>query len=208
MAGAAPDTEPADDRENEVLRRDARARRSRHVDCERARPALQQALGRQHVPDLGGADPESQRPEGAVGARVAVAAHDRHARLREPELGPDDVHDAALAVGEAEQLDAEPGAVDFELLDLSPGGFERDRQAAEHLAREGRRRMVHGRERALGPPHPQAPLAQQRERLRRSDLVDEVQVDIEQRGRVGGLGAHHVTLPHLVEEGLGRARHP
>src|SRR2546430_12633004 len=58
--------------------------------------------------------------------------------------------------------------------DLSPGGFERDRQAAEHLAGEGRRRMVHGRERALGPPHPQPPLAQQRERLGRGDLVDEV----------------------------------
>src|SRR5207244_13204863 len=34
-------------------------------------------------------DPESERAEGAVSARVAVAAHDRHARLREPELGPD-----------------------------------------------------------------------------------------------------------------------
>src|SRR5256886_3838989 len=48
-----------------------------------ARLALQQALRREHVADLGGADAEGQRPEGAVRAGVAVAAHDGLARLRE-----------------------------------------------------------------------------------------------------------------------------
>ena len=43
---------------------------------------LGQGLRGQHVLDLGGADAERQRAEGAVGGRVAVTAHDGHARLR------------------------------------------------------------------------------------------------------------------------------
>jgi hypothetical protein len=45
------------------------------------------------VLDLGRADAERQRAEGAVRRRVAVAADDRHPRLRQPLLGADDVHD-------------------------------------------------------------------------------------------------------------------
>ena len=40
-------------------------------------------LRREHVLDLGRADPERERPERAVRRRVRVAAHDRHARLRD-----------------------------------------------------------------------------------------------------------------------------
>ena len=71
--------------------------RQRAVDAhlQRRRAPLQQALRGQHVLDLAGADAEGERAEGAVGGGVAVAADDGHARLREPELGPDDVHDAA-----------------------------------------------------------------------------------------------------------------
>src|SRR2546430_17102352 len=86
-----------------------------------ARLALQQALRREHVADLGGADAEGQRPEGAVRAGVAVAAHDGLARLREAQLRANDVHDAALTVGEAEQLHTERGAVGLELAHLPPG---------------------------------------------------------------------------------------
>src|SRR4029077_11569924 len=101
--------------------------------------------------------------------------------------------DAALSVSEAEQLDAELGAVDLELLHLTGGGLERDRHAAEHLRGERRRRVVHRGERAVGPPDSHAPLAQQRKRLRRGDLVYEMQVDVEHRRRVGGLTAPAVA---------------
>ena len=53
------------------------------VDRERLRLALQQALGRQHVVDLAGADAEGERAERAVRAGVAVAADDGHAGLGE-----------------------------------------------------------------------------------------------------------------------------
>ncbi len=58
------------------------------------RPVLEQALGRQHVLDLAGADAEGQRAERAVRRGVAVAADDGHARLGQPQLRADDVDDA------------------------------------------------------------------------------------------------------------------
>ena len=59
---------------------------------------LRQHLRREHVLDLARADAERERAERAVRRGVAVAADDRLPRLRQPELGADDVDDA-LAVG-------------------------------------------------------------------------------------------------------------
>ena len=61
-------------------------------------PHLGQGLGGEHVLDLGGADAEGERAEGAVGRGVAVAADDGHARLGQAQLGPDDVDDALVGV--------------------------------------------------------------------------------------------------------------
>ena len=55
-------------------------------DAHRLRPRLQQRLRREHVLDLGRADAERERAERAVRRGVAVAADDRHPRLRQPEL--------------------------------------------------------------------------------------------------------------------------
>ena len=107
MAGAAVDADAADDREHQVLGSDARAEAAGHVDRHRARPALQQALRREHVPDLGGPDAEGERAECAVGAGVTVAADDGASRLGEAELRADDVHDAAPVVPHPEQLESE-----------------------------------------------------------------------------------------------------
>ena len=52
-------------------------------DRHRARSHLRQRLRREHVLDLARADAERERAERAVRRGVAVAAHDRHARLRE-----------------------------------------------------------------------------------------------------------------------------
>ena len=95
---------------------------------------LQQALRRQHVRHLAGADAERQRAERAVGAGVAVAADDRHARLGQPQLRPDDVHDALPLVAQRVQLDAELGAV---LLQL-PRSASPPRDRASESARRRR----------------------------------------------------------------------
>ena len=96
------------------------------VDRKRLRLALQQALRREHVADFRGADAEGQRAERAVRARVAVAADDGHARLREPEFRTDDVHDAAIGVPQPQQLDAELARSSSRAAHLPRGGVDRD----------------------------------------------------------------------------------
>ena len=86
VAGHAAGAEAADRRQDQVLGGDAGAQLARVGDPHRLRPLLDQALGRQHVLDLGGADAEGQRAEGAVGGGVAVAADDRHPRLGHAQL--------------------------------------------------------------------------------------------------------------------------
>ena len=141
-------------------------------------------LRRQHVRHLAGADAERQRAERAVRAGVAVAADDGHARLRQPQLGADDVHDPLPLAAQRVQLDAELVAVLLERRDLRRRGGVEHRDAPVAAARRGRRRVIHRRDRALGTAHLEAALAQPGERLRRRDLVDQVQVDVEDRRRV------------------------
>ncbi len=205
VAGAAVHADAADDREHQVLRRHAGREPVRDLDGQRLRLALQQALRRQHVPDLRRADAEGEGAEGAVRARVAVAADDRLARLRGAELGADDVHDAAPVVLQPDQVEAELGTVELELADLAGRGLERDRLAAEDLRRVGRGRMVHGDQGAVRPPHLQPAAAQHRECLRRRDLVGEVQVDVEHGRRVRRFRAPPRGAPRLSRTGSSRS---
>src|SRR5690606_41855361 len=121
VARAAADADRADDLQDQVLRGDAVAQQPVERDREGLRLALQQALRREHVPDLGRADAERERAERAVRARVRVAADDRLAGLRRAEPRAAHVHDAALAADEAPQLDAELGAAPPQLTHLTRG---------------------------------------------------------------------------------------
>ena len=113
-ARPALDAEPADDRENDVLRVDARAQIAVDLDAAHLHRQHGERLRREHVAHLRGADAERQRAERAVRGRVAVAAGDRHARLREPQFGADDVDDALRAAAEVEERDAVRPAVALE----------------------------------------------------------------------------------------------
>ncbi len=154
------------------------ASRAREGCRVRPRPALQQALRREHVADLARADAEGQRTEGAVRAGVAVAADDRRARVRESQLRADHVHDALTLVAHRVQRHAELPAVALERRDLLGGGAARRRTPPVGAAPR-RDRVVHRRHGALGAPHREAARAQLREGLRRGHLVDQVQIDVE-----------------------------
>ena len=80
--------------------------------------ALQDALGREDMAHLGGADAEGQRPESPVGAGVAVAADNRAPRTRQSQFRTDDVHDAAQLAVHVQQFNAGLGAVALQLLNL------------------------------------------------------------------------------------------
>ena len=98
MTRGAADADLRDDGEDDVLRCHPREKPSIHAQLHVARLPLQQGLGGENVTHFGCADSERQRAERAVGAGVAVAADDGHARLGESLLGADDVDDSLPAV--------------------------------------------------------------------------------------------------------------
>ncbi len=171
------------------------------VDRERLGLALQQALRREHVSDLGRADAESQRAESAVGARVRIAADDCLAGLSRPELRRNYVHDAAFGTREIPELDPEIGAVLFHLDDLlGRGRLADDLEILERGDGNRRDRVIECSEAQIGPAHGQAFFAQHVEGLRARHLMDEMQIDIEDGGAIVAFGADDMRVPYLVEQ--------
>ena len=177
-----------DQAEDQVLRADAAPGLPGERHAQRVRALLRQRLRGQHVLDLARADAERERAERAVRRGVRVAADDRHAGLRDAQLGPDDVHDALAPVAHPVVRDAELLHVARERVELLARDVVLDR------AREVPRRhvVVGRRDRAIGPPHRAAGEPQPLERLRARDLVDEVQVDVEQ------VAPERVVVPDLL----------
>ena len=70
--------------------------------------------------DLTGSNTEGQGPEGPVRRGVRVSTDNGHSRLRDTELGADDVNDALVFVAPREDRDAEFVAVLFEGFELAP----------------------------------------------------------------------------------------
>jgi hypothetical protein len=194
---AAAGADLGDDGEDDVLGAHAGRQFAVHGDRHLLGPVLRQGLGRQDVLDLAGADAEGERPERPVGGGVAVAADDRHARLGQPQLRADDVHDALVAVAHRREADAELGRVLPERLDLRAA----DRVGDGGQDVEGRDVVVLGRHREVGTAHRPARGPEAVERLRARDLVHEVQVDVEQVGLAVGT-AHHVGVVDLLGQGL------
>jgi hypothetical protein len=198
VADAAVNAYPADRAEDEVLRREAARERADELEQHRLRPSLLERLRREDVLDLRRADRDGERAEGAVRRGVAVAADDRLARLRQPELRADDVDDPLVTGARSVEADAE-------LLRVRAQGVElRLRHRIRDRPGQGRDVVVHRRDRQLGAPHRSAREPQPLECLGGGDLVHEVQVDVEQR-RLALLLQDDVGVPDLLEE---RAPHP
>ena len=173
------------------------------------RALVRQRLRGEHLLDLARPDAEGERAERAVRRGVRVAADDRHAGLRDAELGADHVHDPLPAMAAAVQADAEVLAVPVERLELLARHVivDRPRQLP------GRHVVVGRGEGAIGATHPPVREAEPLERLRARHLVHEVQVDEEQVvadqmvGQdllVGGSGCHRASLRSGVRRGAGR----
>ena len=192
VIGAAADADLADQRQHQILRRNAaRALAAKH-HVHGLRAALLQALRGQHVLDLAAADAEGQRAERAVRRSVAVAADDGQAGLRDSEFGADDVHDALVAAEQIEQNDAVALAGGFERIELRARVMVQDGQGTVL----GGDRVVHHGEGQVGAANLAAVGLETRKSLRRGDLVDQVPVDIDERRLAGGL-VDNVGLPNL-----------
>jgi hypothetical protein len=201
-ADPAAGTDAGDDREHHVFGGHAVGEIAVHGDRHRAGFHLREGLRREHVLDLAGTDTERQRAERTVRRRVAVAAHDRHPRLREPLLGSDHVHDPLAGIAHRVAADAELFAVTRQRLDL----LGRDRIFERTIETGGRHVVVHRGDGQIGPAHGPAREAQSVERLRRGDLVHEMQVDEQKVGLgVGSFAvalAHHVRVPDFLGQCL------
>ena len=195
VAHAAAGAVLGDDRENDIFGRHTVSKRTLHVDGEGLRLLLHQALRRQDVTDLAGPNTERQRTERAVRAGVAVAAHDRHARLGDPQFGPNDMHDALDVTFNVEEWNTEVRAICSEGANL---GGRIVRPVDLHGPDAGGNGMVHSGESLVRPAHRQAPFSKCGERLRGRDFVNQVGIDVEHGWRAFIL-RNHVRIPNLFE---------
>ena len=149
----------------------------------------------EHVFDFAGADAEGERAECAVRSGVAIAADHGHAGLGGAKFRSDDVADALMLGLHAEAGDAEFLAVVFELCDLVGGDGSRMGSERSVVGMEWST-VADGEVRAADF---EAALAQAGEGLRRSDFVDQVKVDVEERGRARLL-VDDVGVPDFLTE--------
>src|SRR5882724_12654046 len=145
--------------------------------------------------DFAGADAESQGTERAVRRSVAVTANNRLAGLRDAELRADDVHDALVLAVHVEEANAGFAAVFFEGVELELGVVIEDGQSAVG----GGDGMVHHGEGEIGAADLAAFGAETGEGLGRGALVDEVAVDVDDRG-LAGLLVNDVRVPDFLIE--------
>ena len=171
--------------------------RAVHGDAAHLQRLHGQALRGEHVAHLRGADAERDRAERAVRRRVAVAARDRHAGLRQSQLRPDDMDDALVGVRDVVERDAELAAVLLERRHHLLGKHVEKRPALI----ERRHDVIDRRERAVRKRHLAAPHPQHVERLRARHFVDEVKAD-EQLRLPGGQRAHGVFVPDFLKKCL------
>ena len=139
--------------------------------------------------------PNASAPKAPCVEVWRVAADDRHARLRDAQLGADHVDDALAVRAQRVDRHSELGAVVLERLDLLSREL-----VGDHLRRRGAvsRDVVVGRgERAIGPADLSPGEAEPVEGLGRGDLVDQVEVDVDR------LVGDRVALPDLLEHCLG-----
>ncbi len=195
VAHAATGRDLSDEIKNDILRRDARSQLAVDAEFKRLWPRLQQRLRRHHVFDFAGANSERERAERAVRRGMAVAADDRHARLRVALFRTDDVDNALANIVNVVQRDAELFAIGAERVDL----LLRDRIQNRQAAIGGRNVVVDGRERPLRPANFAAREAQSLKRLRARHFMHQVQIDIENR-LPARLFEHDMIVPDILKQ--------
>ena len=185
----------ADNGEDDVLGGAARRQLTVHPHQHVFGRFLQQGLGGQHVLNFRGADPKRQRAHRAVRGRVGVAAHDRHARQREPLFRADDMDDALAGIRHGNVGHAKIRDIPHQRVHLQPALRLGD--AMRPVL--GRDVVVGHGDGGIGAANPAAGQTQTFKRLRRSHLMDEMPVNIK-HARAIPHAVHHMGIPNLVEQ--------
>ncbi len=195
-AGAAGSADLADEIEDHVLGRDARRAGALEADTQALGPALHQALRRQHMRDLAGADAEGERPHAAMGTGVAVAADEERAGKAQAQLRPDDMDDTLAGLADIEQPHAMLFAEVAQILE-QPSAHD----AGVGAAGRGGDGVVGRREGEARIAQPVAFLRDIQDRASAAQIVQQMAVDMEQGVVVAEIG-DDVLVPDLVEERL------
>jgi len=172
------------------LGRSAFAQSAFHPDQQGFGFLLQQTLGGEHMLDLAGADTVSQRAEGAMCAGMRIPAHHRHPRQGCALLRADDVHDALAHIAHLEFGNPEIGAVVIQGFHLQT----RNRVGDTLTAIGGGYVVVGHCEVGFDAPRLAPSQAQPLEGLRAGHFMQQVAVDVKQRGAIL-FGMHHMGLP-------------
>ena len=122
--------------------------------------------------------PKASAPNAPWVRGVRVAADDGHAGLGDAEFGADDVDDALVARVDVVELDAEVGAVLAQRGNLRGGDLVEDVEAAFD---GGGDVVIDGGDAAVRAADLAAGETQAFKGLRGGDLVEQLQVDVEQR---------------------------
>ena len=200
VTGTPGGADLADDGQRQVLRGDTGGQAAVDAHAEILHLLLHQALGGEHMLDLGGANAVGESAQGTVGAGVGVAADHGHAGQRGTLLRSHDMHDALTAIVDRDLVDTESVAVLIQGLHLQTRyGIDDagDTTGALRLLR-GHVVIGHGQD-AREPPGLTPRQAQTLEGLGRGDFVNQVAIDVNQGGTVLAL-LHEMVVPEFVVE--------
>ena len=102
---AAAGTNLGDNGQNQILRCDPVRQLAGHVDGHSFERFQRQRLGGHHMLHLGGANTEGNGTERAVGCGVGIATDHGHARLGQPQLRTDNMHNALFNIAHGMDTD-------------------------------------------------------------------------------------------------------
>ena len=134
-----------------------------------------------------------ERSKCAVSAGVTVAADNRHAGLREAQLRSNYMHDSLVGRVHIEQRNSEVPAILLQRLNLPGRNVIGDGSAT----RFSRNVVVDRGHCTIRLTHSAFCSAQTVKSLRRSHLVDEMQIDIQKR-KLAGRHADNMRIPDFV----------
>src|SRR4051812_23227170 len=145
--------------------------------------------------NFAGADPERERAERAMCARVAVATHYGHARACQSKIWTEHMNDALFRRFDIEKLNAELFAVLAQRFYLEKRDLILNGQGTIGSGNV----MVDCGKRQVCSANRPAGCTKTLEGLWRSDLVHKVQIDIQQ-SRGTALFHNYVRIPELVKK--------
>ena len=195
MTGATGGANLADDSQNHVLGRDPGAQFAINRNTHVFGRLLDQGLGGQHMFDLGRADAEGQRPKGAVGCGVRIAANNGHAGQGKALFRANHMDDALTNIIHREIGNAKFSRIGFQGFNLNTAlfiGNANTTVGGRDVVIGHRQGAVRGTDRATSVPQPF-------KGLRACHLMDKMPVDINQAGTVVLL-MHHMGIPDFVKK--------